>query len=406
MKKFTLGFAALLLALILFVTRPWSDYPILGMLGTFDAETRAENFRNMDDVYPHIIVPASDAPMPFVDHPIPLNLRYRFQGQDHSVDEFLARTESTSLLVIKDGKLLHEEYLNGAGRDSRFTSWSVAKSFVSTLIGMARDEGLIKSVEDSVSTYMPELKGTAYGNARVRDVLQMSSGVDFSESYGSTGGNTALAFSSVQRMLYKGWILGMSLDEQLAGYDQIEEPGTRFYYRSSDTHLLSALLRRIYDKPFEDLLAERIWQPLGMESFASWSTAAGQPIGFCCLNATARDYAKLGQLFLSDGNWHGTQLVSRDWVREATVPSHDHVQPANVYGHRGYQYQWWVPKDYDGEFFANGIWGQVIWVSRANGVVIVRTATDPRFRENTPEMIAVMRAIAREASGAENQAAQ
>ena len=393
LKKIVLTVAIIVAAFVLLLTQPWSQYPPIAMMATFDAETRSHNFRNMDDIYPHVAMPAATTPMPYPEMATDLEMQYNFNGEELDLSAYLERTESTSLLVIKNGTIVHERYLNGADQASRFTSWSVAKSFVSTLIGMARDEGLIASVEDTVSTYLPELTDTAYGNARIKDLLQMSSGVDFSESYGSTGGNTALAMSSVQIMLNKAFVLGIGLDGQLGNYAKMEDAGTRFYYRSSDTHVLSAIVRRLYDKPFEEILSEKIWQPLGMESLASWNTAEGVPIGFCCLNAVSRDYAKLGSLFLNNGNWHGEQLLSHNWVNEATIPSDPHVQPENTYGHRGYQYQWWVPDNYDGEFFANGIWGQVIWVSRKQNMVIVRTATDPKFREHTPETIAVMRAI-------------
>lgn len=393
LNKVGLTVVGLLVIIVLLVTQPWSSYPAIGMLDTFSADTRAHNFTNMDDIYPSVAIAPSRTPAPYPVALAPKVLTYNFDGEQRNVSDFLKRSEGTSLLIIKDGTIVQEEYLNGAEQASRHTSWSVAKSFVSTLIGIARDEGLIKSVEDKVSVYLPELDDSAYGAARVKDLLQMSSGVDFTETYGANGGNTAFATSSVQVMLNKAWILGVSLDSQLAGYDKLEEPSTRFYYRSSDTHVLSAILRRLYDRPFEEILAEKIWQPLGMTSNASWNTAVGVPIGFCCLNATSRDFAKLGSLFLNNGNWHGKNIVSKTWVDEATVPSDAHVQPENAYGVRGYQYQWWVPKDYDGEFFANGIWGQSIWVSRKHNMVIVTTATDPNFRANTPEKIAVMRAI-------------
>lgn len=393
LKKLGITVAALFIVVVLLITQPWSDYPASGMLSVFNADTRSHNFRNMDELLPGVAIAPSTTPTPYPVALAPQELMYDFDGETRSVSSFLERTEGTSLLIIKDGTIVQEEYLNGAEQTSRHTSWSVAKSFVSTLIGIARDEGLINSVEDKVSQYLPELEGSAYGAARVKDLLQMSSGVDFTESYGAAGGNTVLATSSVQVMLNKAWILGFSLDGQLAGYAKLEEPGTRFYYRSSDTHVLSAILRRIYNKPFEDILDEKLWQPLGMTSNASWNTAADIPVGFCCLNATSRDYAKLGSLFLNNGNWHGKQIVSKKWVDEATIPSSSHVQPENARGNRGYQYQWWVPKDYDGEFFANGIWGQSIWVSRKHNMVIVTTATDPKFRANMTEKIAVMRAI-------------
>lgn len=393
LKKIGLAVGGLLITVVLLITQPWSAYPASGMLSVFNSETRSSNFRNMDTLLPSVAIAPSRTPFPYPEALAPQDLMYDFDGETRSVSSFLERTEGTSLLVIKDGTIVQEDYLNGAGQSSRHTSWSVAKSFVSTLIGIARDEGLIKSVDDKISTYLPELSGSAYGAARVKDLLQMSSGVDFTENYGKPGGNTVLAMSSVQVMLNKAWILGFSLDGQLAGYEKLEEPGTRFYYRSSDTHVLSAILRSLYSRPFEEILAEKLWQPLGMTSKASWGTAAGTPVGFCCLNATTRDYAKLGSLFLNNGRWNGKQIISKTWVDEATIPSDAHVQPINARGNRGYQYQWWVPKDYDGEFFANGIWGQSIWVSRKHNMVIVTTATDPNFRANMSEKIAVMRAI-------------
>ena len=393
LKKLGLLLIGVFTFLALLITRPWSDYPPSGMFGTFEAETRAHNFRNMDDYYPHVDIAPSNTPAAYAEALAPKNLTYEFDGEERKVSDFLGRTESSSLLVIQDGTIVQEEYLNGAEQTSRHTSWSVAKSFVSTLIGIARDEGLIHSVEDKVSDYLPELEGSAYGAARIKDVLQMSSGVDFTESYGAAGADTTFVMSSVQLLFNKALILGISMDSQLADYVKLEEPGTRFYYRSSDTHLLSAILRRVYDKPFEAIVSEKLWQPLGMESKASWGTATDTPVGFCCLNATSRDFAKLGSLFLNNGNWNGRQIVSSQWVNEATIPSDDHVQPENARGTRGYQYQWWVPKDYDGEFFANGIWGQSIWVSRRHNMVIVRTATDPNFLENMAETIAVFRAI-------------
>ena len=393
LKKIGLTVVGLLVIVVLLITQPWSAYPASGMLSVFNADTRSANFRNMDALLPSVAIAPSRTPAPYPEALAPQDLMYDFDGKTHSVSSFLERTEGTSLLVIKDGDIVQEDYLNGADQSSRHTSWSVAKSFVSTLIGIARDEGLIKSLEDKVSVYLPELEGSAYGAASIKNLLQMSSGVDFTEDYGAAGGNTVLATSSVQVMLNKAWILGLSLDGQLAGYEKFEEPGTRFYYRSSDTHVLSAIVRRIYDRPFEEILAEKLWQPLGMTSKASWNTATSTPVGFCCLNATTRDYAKLGSLFLNNGNWNSKQIVSKTWVDEATIPSDAHVQPMNARGNRGYQYQWWVPKDYDGEFFANGIWGQSIWVSRKHNMVIVTTATDPDFRANMSEKIAVMRAI-------------
>jgi CubicO group peptidase (beta-lactamase class C family) len=152
-------------------------------------------------------------------------------------------------------------------------------------------------------------------------------------------------------------------------------------------------------EPVENYLSEKLWKPLGMEADAWWSTdGAGTPIGFCCLNAVLRDYAKLGSLFLNKGMWQGKQIVSEAWVLRATRPSKPHLEPENVYGERGYQYQWWVPDGYDGEFLAMGIWGQYIWISEKDNVVIARTSVDPSFRNHTGETIAVFRELTKQAS--------
>ncbi|GHF15090.1 hypothetical protein GCM10017044_06540 [Kordiimonas sediminis] len=384
----------LFVGLVVFYFQPWSDYPPSTLASTFEPDKRVENFRNMDTLYPYVSVPKGDTVFEYPEAMQPLGNSYTYDGESKKLNSFFDKTQTTGLLVIKDGTIIHEMYRLGETRASKHTSWSVAKSFVSTLIGMAIEDGLIQSVEDRVEIYVPDLVGTAYGAATIEDVLQMSSGVDFSESYGEAGSNTAFNFSDAQKVLYRTWLLGDSLDDILAGYEKLEDPGERFYYRSSDTHILSWILREVTGKPVEQYLSEKLWKPLGMEADAYWSTdGVGTPIGFCCLNAVLRDYAKLGSLYINGGVWNGQQLISEDWVKRATRPSKPHLEPEHVGGNRGYQYQWWVPKDYDGEYIAMGIWGQYIWVSEKAGVVIARTSVDPAFRNHLDETIAVFRAI-------------
>jgi CubicO group peptidase (beta-lactamase class C family) len=140
----------------------------------------------------------------------------------------------------------------------------------------------------------------------------------------------------------------------------------------------------------------RLWAPLGMESSAYWSIEreGGAEVAYCCLNATARDFAKLGQLYLDQGKWKGQQFLPEGWVKEATRPSQDYLKPeASALKLRGYQYQWWVPAGYDGEYFANGVWGQMIWVSEKTNTVIVKTSVDKEYRSHLNETFAVMRAL-------------
>lgn len=379
---------------IIFYFQPWADYPASFIVKVFDAKTRVDNFRRMDQFSSSVVVKAGDNSFHYGRNESAINPTYQFEGQNRNLDDFLERTVTTGLVIIKDGEIVHERYLHGEQDTSLHTSWSVVKSFISTLIGIAIDDGLIHSVNDKASDYVPALEGTAYGAATIEDILQMSSGVTFAENYGEANGNTSFVLSDAQKVIFRTQMFGSAMDDMLAAYGKLEEPGQRFEYRSSDTHILSWILREVIDMPIEDYLSEKLWQPLGMEADGFWNTdATGTPIGFCCLSLRLRDYAKLGTLFLNGGNWQGQQIVSKSWVKQATRPSKLHLEPENVFGVRGYQYQWWVPKDYDGEFFAAGIWGQFIWVSEKHNMVIARTSVDPNFQNNMAESIAVFRAL-------------
>lgn len=379
--------------------QPWAEFPPSKMNRTFHPDERVHHFRNMDKLYPSKVIFKSDVPHVWPSANASLETSYFFDGQQNTLDIFLERTFTTGLIVIKDGIVVHEQYRLGEAASSQHTSWSVAKSFVSTLVGMAVDEGKIDSVNDRVDKYVPELVSTAYGAASIKNVLQMSSGVTFYESYGAPGSNTAMAMSDVQKTTLGAWMFDQPVNRLVSDYGKKEAPGERWEYRSSDTQILAWLVEEAMQEPFLELVEQRIWKPLGMESNASWLIDGSEeafPVAFCCLNATLRDFARLGELYRLGGVWGGHRLLSQEWINEATVPDSPHLQPGVVRPERGYQYQWWAPKDYDGEYFASGVWGQNIWVDEKRGVVIARTAVDPNFQLNNAETIAVMRAIVTE----------
>lgn len=385
--------AVTVVGLVLFMTRPWSPYSPLAMNALFAPDERAKNFRNMERVFPARAIQSSDDPFRFERDERPLNVEYRFEGQQRTLDQFLEKVTATGLLVIKDDRIVHERYMNGGGPQSTFTSWSVAKSFVSTLVGMALDDGLIASLDDPISDYVPELKGSGYDGVPIRHVLQMTSGVDFDETYDDP-------FSDIQQFFWKVFIFGRRADEVMTTYSSGGPSGQVHHYISIDTQALGMMLRRLYDKPLAELLSERIWKPLGMEANAFWNideaSEEGTEIAFCCINAQLRDFAKLGRLYLMQGNWKGRQLLSRDYVREATTPGAPHLEPGGSpydYGPRGYAYQWWVPENYNREYFAAGVWGQYVYVSEPDNLIIARTSVDPNYQPNTAESIAVFRAI-------------
>ncbi|MGB1558778.1 MAG: serine hydrolase domain-containing protein, partial [Oceanococcaceae bacterium] len=322
-----------------------------------------------------------------------LPVQYEFDGEQRSLEGFLQKVVGTGLLVIQGDRIVHEQYLNGGSDSSLFTSWSVAKSFVSTLVGMALGDGLIASLDDPISLYVPELLGSGYEGVPIRHVLQMSSGVGFDETYNDR-------FSDIQQFFVKVFILGQRADDVVPRYGSEAPAGSVFHYISLDTQALGMLLRRVYQRPLVELLSERIWQPLGMEADAFWNVdrdaEGAMEVAFCCLNARLRDYAKLGRLYLNDGVWEGQRLLPEGWVQAATTPGGPHLEPGASpydYGPRGYGYQWWVPEGYEREYFAAGVWGQYIYVSEPDKLIIVRSSVDQAYRPNMAESIAVFRAI-------------
>lgn len=369
---------------------PWT------MLRLFDADVRVANFRQMEHIFPARELPPSATPQPFPRAERPLPGYYEFDGATRMVSDFLVRTQTTGLLVLRDGVIVREEYRMGASADTRFTSWSLAKSVVATLAGIALKEGAIRSLDDRVTVYLPDYAGTAWENATVRDLLRMSSGITFDERYDTR-------FSDVQRVFHHAFLLDTPLPEVARSYGERPPaftPGTRMHYNSINTQVLAQVVQAATGRPLLDYAGEKLWQPLGMQDPALWNIdnqpgEEATPLAFCCLNVTLRDYARLGQLYLQQGVWNGVALLPADWVTESTRRQEPWLQAGVAQPDRGYGYHWWVPPGADGEYFANGIWGQSIWVDEKRRVVIVKTSADPEFQAHMAETIAAMRGIAR-----------
>lgn len=387
--------ALLIVAVVLFATRPWSPWSPWTMNKLFSPELRVENFRHMDRIFPSRPLHKSTQPHVFDEHPAKLPEHYVFEGQTRLTREFMQKTSTTGLLVLEDGMIAHEEYLLGATETSTLTSWSMAKSVVATLVGIALKEGKIRSLDDKAETYVAELKGEAYGRATIKDLLRMASGVKFDETY-------ANKTSDINMLFYKVFMLGIPIDDAVKNLPAEDKPGTKFHYKSVDSQVLAWVLRRATGKSVVAYAQEKLWQPLGMQDEAFWNLdrPGGNELAYCCLNTSLRDYAKLGQLYLQQGEWQGQQLLPTDWVRESTKRPEPWLAAGNGYEERGYGYHWWVPKNPDQEFFANGVWGQEIFVDEKSRIVIVKTSVDPNFKANTAEMIAFMRGIVAGYAGA------
>ena len=314
-----------------------------------------------------------------------MSIEYLQDGQvrEAALEEFLNTTQTTSFIVIKDDAILYEGYFNGYNRDSIVTSFSMAKSVTSALIGIAIDEGRINSVDDSIIDYLPELRGKGLDGVTIRHLLLMASGISY-VSDDEVSGLAELSPFSDDGLSYAYPNLR---SQALAVVSDGKQPGTEFNYNNYNPTLLGIILERTTHMPVAQYLQEKIWGPLGMEYPASWSLdskASGFEATLCCVNGRAIDFAKFGRLFLDNGNWNGRQVISEQWVKDSTSP---YPNPNGAIAWRAntwfsqwpqsngyYKYQWWGKVKPDGsyDFIAIGHNGQRIYVSPQNRAIAVR----------------------------------
>ena len=278
------------------------------------------------------------------------------------VDAFMAGQRSAALLVLHDGKLRMERYGLGFDGSGRWTSFSVAKSFTSTLVGAAIKDGYIKSMDDKVSAYIPAMKGSAYDDVSIRQLLTMTSGVKWNEDYADPNSDVA-KFNN-----HKPEEGVDALVSYMRKLPREAPAGTRWLYSTGETNLVGLLLVQATKKPLADYLSEKIWKPAGMEQQATWLLSkSGNEISGCCLQAASRDYARMGQFILNAAMVNGQSIVPDGWLAEATTARTGIGQPG-----RGYGYQWWTYDD--GTFSARGIFGQGIFIDTKRKLVIVTNA--------------------------------
>lgn len=298
--------------------------------------------------------------------------KFRFQSTDNGkypkslivsatdtipFDKLLADHKTVAFLIIKNDTIQYEKYFRGYDQESIIPSFSMAKSVTSILIGCAIEDGLMKSVEEPITDYIPELKKNGFEQVSIKHLLQMTSALKFSESYFNPFGEAA------------SFYYGRNLKREISKLKLKGKPGEQFEYNSGNTQLLGLVLERaLKTKTVTQYFQEKLWTPLEMEYDGSWSIDKkkdGMEKTFCCINARARDFAKIGRLYLNKGNWNGKQIVSEKWVEESTKVDTT-AGSANFY-----QYQWWLPSE-TGDFMAEGILGQFIYVNPSKNVVIVR----------------------------------
>ena len=324
--------------------------------------------------FPERVIETSDSPFEVSLKLDEKRIRSQFElaSAIGDFDSFLAENHTQAFIVIQDDAILYEQYFNGASRDSIVTSFSTAKSFASTLIGIAISERYIKSVNDPITEYLPELaeRDPAFGNITIRDLLMMSSGIKY-EEFPFVNGDDAKTY-------YYPDLRQLALeDTHIAGL-----PGEKFHYNNYHPLLLGMIIERATGTSVANYLQEKIWKPVGMQYSGSWSLdESGFEKMESGINARAIDFAKFGRLFLQNGNWNGVQVVPEEWVAESTQADTS-VDYANYYyddfifadGQGYYKYMWWgIQRDVQNyDFMALGNHGQFIYISPHKNLIILR----------------------------------
>ena len=292
-----------------------------------------------------------------------------------AAEAFMAANRNTGLLVLKGDTILAEHYQYDRKPEHRFQSFSMAKTVVAMLMGVALHEGKIKSIDQKAEEFVTELKGKPMGETSLRHLLTMSSGVQFREDYDGRDDVSMLA----RKTLYQEGPGGV--DTVLPFTGRANPPGTKFYYASGETQVLGLVLRAVVAKPLAEYLSEKIWQPMGAESDATWLIdAGGNEMGYIGLNATLRDWGRLGMLLANYGNLNGRQIIPSEWVKAATAVNAPHLAVGTATRFNGYGYQTWLV-DNEGKFALLGVRGQGVFVDPKSKVVVVITAVHASPRD-------------------------
>jgi CubicO group peptidase (beta-lactamase class C family) len=370
MKNTLIGAAAIGLATLAWAEAPYidpaDDEKYLGesaMQLFWTPEQQVAGYRNMDKIDWSREVPAGSDPYPLPTELQDLDSVEVTSGEvSMTVDAYVRKKNVAGLIVVKNGTVVYERYELGNTAESRWLSYSVAKSVTSLLVGAAIKDGYIQSVNEKVTDYLPRLKNSAYDAATIRHVLQMSSGVEWTEIYEDPQ-------SDINTVTWPT----LELYEYLRHKPRVAAAGELYNYNTAETNLLGTLVRSAIGNNLSTYLGEKIWKPFGMEHDAYWmlSEEGGGEFGGSSLNATLRDYARIGLFAMHNGRLRNGESVLPDgWMAESTTPSA---------GFEGYGYLWWLRGN--GAFAAAGIFGQGIYINpQENLVVAIHSARENASR--------------------------
>ena len=358
--------------------------PDAGNFGTRDEilfwtpEQQVAGYRNIDQISNARWFKASDDPYPLTSAPQDLSsVTYEVEGQTLTVEDYIRDRRIAGLLMVKDDAVVFERYGLGNDENSRWISFSIAKSVVSMLYGAAIVDGYIGSVDDPVTKYLPLLSGGGYDGVTIQHVLRMASGVKWNEDYADRESDLAtMPRGLVEQARY------------MAALEREHAAGEVFHYNTGETNMAGAVLRAAIGNNLSTYLEHKIWGPFGMEADATWvlHEPGGGELGGCCISATLRDYARIGIFAMNGGVLRdGTRVLPEGWMADSTSPSP---------GSDGYGYLWWLSGD--GVYSGRGIFGQMLWMDPgSNTVIVVHSAwPDATNREWSRHRSAVVGALA------------
>lgn len=343
------------------------------LAGTMLPHDEVATFEHSESIYPYRVVPRA-GPI----HTLPAsakqlkNVHFDWNGKHYDLFDYLADNRIAGLLILKNGEIAFEDYELGATPNTRWASFSMAKSVSSTLVAIAIQQGLISSLDAPITQYVPELKGGGYDGVSIRNLLQMASGVRWDETYT----NPESDVSKLGARLLSG--KPGTVVSYMSALSKAGPPGSIWNYSTGETYLIGAVIERAVHKPLATYLSENLWSRLGMEQDATWwlESPGGMGLAGAGIGATLRDYGRFGLFVQRDGALDGKRVVPEGWFQNAGR--------AHVIGGKSvdYGYQWWpIPAGdpiHEGAFEAIGIYGQHIYINQKEKLVIVVLSARPK----------------------------
>lgn len=375
----------------------YTNYPLhlYNLLTLCDKDLISHNFRNMDKIgFPYNYISRGERIAEFIIDNNELPEYFMHDNNKYNINEWLFNHNTTGLVVLKidnitQARLLYENYYLGNNKNSKAISWSVGKSIMGALVGLAVQDGYIESINDKVSDYVDSLGDSPWNNITIKNVLQMSSGIQFDENYFDL-------FSDINIMMAH-LVLGYDLEYYASNLGKNKEQGISLDYISINTQVLGMIVKHAINKQsngsksLTTYLHEKLWKRVGFECDLFWlldNNQSKMELAFGTMNTCTRDYARFGWLYLNKGKapLDGEQLINEQWVIDSITPDSSYLMPNK--NNLGYGYQWWIPScENDNvqqcdDYLAIGVYNQFIYVSPKNNIVIAKNSAYADYENN------------------------